>query len=66
MSHQFIDTKGAAAYLNLKPSTLNCWRCRGEGPRFVKFGKSVRYRQKDLDEWVESRLYENTSQEARQ
>ena len=37
----------------LAVSTLNKWRCyRTEGPAFLKFGKSVRYRIEDLDAYM--------------
>jgi len=60
----FLDTKDAADYLDLKPATLEAWRCRGGGPRFVKLGRSVRYRRADLNEWIESRTRCNTSEVA--
>jgi len=43
----------AAEYLGLKPQTLAVWACRQEGPAYVKVGRSVRYRQIDLDDWLE-------------
>jgi excisionase family DNA binding protein len=62
MAHQqpFLDTTEAARYLGLQPTTLEAWRCRGEGPSFVKLGRAVRYRQADLDAWIESRVRQNT------
>lgn len=58
----FLDTNEAAAYLSLQRTTLEAWRCRGGGPRFVKLGRSVRYRSSDLDTWIESRTRSNTSE----
>lgn len=57
---QFLTTKRAAEYLGLRPNTLEAWRCRGGGPRFAKFGRAVRYRLIDLNDWIESRTRENT------
>lgn len=50
-----LTDKEAAAYLNLSASTLAVWRCtkRQELP-FIKLGRAVRYRQADLDKWLES------------
>lgn len=59
----FLTTRDAAEYLGMKPQTLEAWRCRGDGPRFVKLGRSVRYRQSDLDQWIESRTRSNTSEQ---
>jgi len=63
-NQSFLTTEQAAEYLQLQRNTLEAWRCRGGGPRFVKLGRSVRYRQVDLDNWIESRLRENTIQGA--
>ena len=57
---RFLNSDEAADYLGLQRTTLEAWRCRGGGPRFVKLGRAVRYRQADLDEWIESRIRENT------
>jgi hypothetical protein len=59
-STKFLNTKQAAAYLTLKPSTLEAWRSRGGGPRFLKFGGAVRYRPTDLFEFSEARCRTNT------
>lgn len=64
MNKAFLDTVEAAQHLGLQKSTLEAWRCRGGGPRFVKMGRVVRYRQADLDAWIESRVRENTIQGA--
>ena len=54
-------TNEAAGYLGLKKCTLEAWRCRGGGPVFLKLGKAVRYRKKDLDAFLNSRLRTSTS-----
>ncbi len=43
----------AAEYLRLKTQTLAAMACHGRGPRFVRCGRSVRYRLADLDGWME-------------
>jgi len=55
-------TKDAAEYLNVAASTLEAWRHRGGGPVFLKFGKAVRYRQSDLEDFIKSKLRKNTSE----
>lgn len=47
-----LPQEEAAALLNLKPKTLEAWRYAGRGPRFVKFGRLVRYRVRDLEEFM--------------
>ncbi len=57
-----FDTKGAADFLQLSWHTLNDWRSKGRGPRFVKLGGAVRYRRQDLEDWLDSRVYCNTTE----
>jgi excisionase family DNA binding protein len=52
----------AADYLRLSRRTLERLRVSGLGPKFVKCGRSVRYRQSDLDEWISRRVVGSTSQ----
>lgn len=61
-SKTFLTTKDAAEYLGLQRTTLEAWRCRGGGPKFGKFGRSVRYKLTDLEAWVELRTRSNTSE----
>jgi len=60
MGVQF-DTKRAAEYLTCSPKTLEKWRVYGSGPVYVKIGNLCRYRQVDLDIWIESRRRVSTS-----
>ena len=55
-----LTTTEAAKYLGLAVSTLNKWRCYGTGPRYLKLGRAVRYRQGDLDGFLETRLFRST------
>lgn len=41
-----------AAYLQKPVRTLEQWRYRGVGPRFVKVGRDVRYRWEDVDAYL--------------
>ena len=51
----------AAIYLGLARSTLNKWRCQGEGPSFIKMGRAVRYRTVDLEGYLEKSASNSTS-----
>ncbi len=57
-----FTTREAAQYLGLAVSTLNKWRCHGGGPEFLKLGRAVRYRQDELDRFLETRLVGSTSE----
>jgi excisionase family DNA binding protein len=63
MDHIF-KTREAAEYLTVKKSTLEAWRHFGGGPVYVKYGRAVRYRKEDLDQFIISRLRVNTSGKA--
>lgn len=57
-----LSREEAAAYLGVKPQTLAVWACRRTaGPPFFKIGARVKYRQADLDAWIESRRVETSS-----
>ena len=42
----------AASYLRTSPRTLSRWRQMRIGPAWVRAGRAVLYRRKDLDEWL--------------
>lgn len=45
-----LNTREAADYLSVSTALLEKWRCKGGGPRYVKYGaRIVRYRREDLD-----------------
>lgn len=59
---RLIPEKEAARFLGYTDRALQNWRLRGGGPKFVRVSKrSIRYRRRDLNKWVESRLRSNTS-----
>lgn len=53
-----MDRKEAAQYLGLKPKTLAHWAINGAGPRYIRIGRTIRYRPTDLEEYMESRVVE--------
>lgn len=66
MHTDFIDTRQAAEFLGLKKNTLDIWRLQGKGPRFTRFGRAVRYRLSDLENFIEANTYKHTSESAGQ
>jgi excisionase family DNA binding protein len=56
-----LTTREAAEYLGLAANTLEIWRLKGRGPRFLKLGRPVRYAKSDLDEWVSQCRHRSTS-----
>ncbi|OOO32844.1 DNA-binding protein [Rhizobium sophoriradicis] len=58
---RMLRTEDAANYTGLSASTLNKFRLSGEGPSYIKIGKSVVYDPADLDKWLSSKRRRSTS-----
>jgi hypothetical protein len=58
---QLVNQVQAAEILAVNPRTLEGWRFKGGGPRFVRVGRRVRYRMRDLRAWIEERTFVSTS-----
>ena len=50
-----------AAHLDLSPRTLGRYRVSGEGSKFHKVGRRVRYARKDVEAWLARRRRASTS-----
>ena len=60
-----LDTLQCAAYTGLSPAYLEKLRCIGGGPQFLKYGRrAVRYAKREVDAWMNARLYSSTSEAA--
>lgn len=59
MSRNVLTEQEAADYIGMSISYLRQDRCYGAiggrtpGPRFLKYGRAVRYRLSHLEEWLE-------------
>ena len=49
-----LTERQAAEFLNVSERTLQSWRARRVGPAFVKSGRVVRYRLRDLLSWIDA------------
>jgi excisionase family DNA binding protein len=58
-----LSVQELAAYLDLPVATLYAWRCRGEGPSGFRVGRHIRYRQSDVDLWINDQLATSSSPE---
>ncbi len=66
MADVIYDERAAGAYIGgtdspISARTLQRWRQRGFGPKFLRVGNSIRYRQSDLDEWLSDRIAQSTA-----
>ena len=60
-----LNTKQAAQYLSVSAAFLERDRWAGARIQFVKLGtRSIRYRQQDLDDYIEQQLRSSTSEDA--
>lgn len=63
MIDQLLTNDQTAELLSLSPRTLEKMRVSGDGPPFIKLGRlrAVRYRESDLQAWIEGRVRRSTS-----
>lgn len=62
LAKPLLTREQAAALCSLHPRTLANYAVAGGGPRMVRIGRAVRYRQQDLQEWIDARLVRSTSE----
>ena len=53
-----LNTAESAEVVKTSPEFLHKNRAQGRGPRYVRIGRKVFYRRRDLHEWLESRVVE--------
>ncbi len=58
---ELLKEKEASAVLNVSQKTLQAWRYRGGGPKFVKVGRAVRYSQDELNAYIQAHERTSTS-----
>jgi len=63
-STPMLDQEEAARFLHVQPRTLESWRQRRIGPRFVRYSmRCVRYREQDLQTWLDSQSIDTKNSE---
>jgi hypothetical protein len=58
---RLLTEKEVSMRYNIPVGTLQQMRVRGGGPIYIKRGRSVRYRVRDIEEWIHSRRRGSTS-----
>ena len=55
----WLTSDEAAARIGVTPTTLRTWRCRSEGREipYMRIGRIVRYRARDVDAFIESQMH---------
>lgn len=62
---KLITTAELAEYLSYKITAIEAMRRRGDGPRFIKTGRYVRYREADIQLWLDERSRLSTTVDPR-
>jgi predicted DNA-binding transcriptional regulator AlpA len=57
-----LNENQAAEFLGVSVRTLQAWRVRGGGPRYVKIGRSVRYQRRELVAFQQSHTVGSTTE----
>lgn len=57
-----LNENQAAQLLGLSARTLQAWRVRGGGPRFMKIGRAVRYQRHELLAFQEANTFKSTTE----
>lgn len=63
--HDLLDTKAAAPRIGVTTGTLENWRVRGIGPKFIKTpgrGGKILYDPADIESWKAANRHQSTSE----
>lgn len=67
MLSKLITPEQVSEQLGVTVGTLQLWRCTGRyNLPYVKAGRLVRYRQSDIDHFIDSRVQEHTGSDTRE
>jgi predicted DNA-binding transcriptional regulator AlpA len=61
-SYRLMDQKDVAAMLGISVKTLESWRWKKVGPRFIKLGRLARYRMSDVLAYVQGLVKEEVAE----
>ncbi|MBB4667427.1 excisionase family DNA binding protein [Microbacterium marinum] len=53
-SRRLLTQTELAEYLQVPVRTIEDWRTRDYGPKFLRVGRRVRYRESDVDAWLDA------------
>jgi hypothetical protein len=55
---EVVTPREAAQHLKVAEKTLNNWRCKCRGPKYVKMGGIILYRLSDLNDFINASVVE--------
>jgi excisionase family DNA binding protein len=53
MDNKLLTTEEVAEFLGVPVQTIYVWRTKKSGPKSIKVGKHLRFRQADIDAWLD-------------
>ena len=53
IERRLVNEREAARLVGFSVAALIKWRREGRGPRYIRVGRSIRYRVSDLVEWIQ-------------
>ncbi|MGN3974202.1 helix-turn-helix transcriptional regulator [Tsuneonella sp. SYSU-LHT278] len=62
--NDLLDTRAAAPRAGVSSGTLENWRVKGVGPKFIKAGRRILYDPADIEAWKEANRFQSTSEAA--
>jgi excisionase family DNA binding protein len=62
MTDSLITTTELADFIKVPKRTLEHWRIVGDGPRFIRVGRQVRYAWSAVTAWLESNTFAHTAE----
>lgn len=64
VKRQLMSIEQVAEFLQVPVATLYRWRSAGQGPVSVRVGRFVRYREEDVDAFVNAQLAQESTRRA--
>lgn len=58
---EWLRPREVAEEYNIPEGTLGQWRYAGRGPKFYRFGKSIRYKRSEIEAWAEAQSSRRTA-----
>ncbi len=55
-----LSAQDLARFLGVPLATVYAWRCRSEGPQGFRVGRYIRYRRRDVEQWIATQLRQGT------
>jgi predicted DNA-binding transcriptional regulator AlpA len=62
MNDEYLKAAEVGAKVRKSEAALAQWRYLGKGPKFIKLGRSVRYRASDVDAWLNQQTMQRTGE----